>query len=181
MPPAPLTKLLLRTLAATGQRVVDFYVMLHDLKYNRGWYRQGGHANVREEQWLRDERRAKLALVRLRRSNYVIARKIGQRLVIELTDKGRQALLSQTLRSAPKAHDGSLTVVVFDVPESQRLARQQLRLMLKQGGFVKLQQSVWVSERDCYGLVSDFVKRIKAARWVNVFRGYDFLHLPEKQ
>ena len=179
MTAVPLTKLLLRTLAATGQGAVYFFTMLHDLKHHRSLYLQGGHANVVEEKRLRHEYYAKLALARLRRSNYVTARKIGRRLIVELTDKGRQALLTHTMRSSPKRNDGSMTVVVFDVPESERFSRQQLRLLLKQGGFTKLQQSVWVSPVDCYANVVEFVRTVKISRWVNVFRGRDFLQRPK--
>lgn len=180
LPTRPTTKVLLDLLSATGRGVVDFATLLYDLKYHRGAYLKGGHAYVKELQLLRDERQAKLVLKRLQERGYVRARNLGARILVTLTTKGEQATLAARLRTTPVRKDELYTVVIFDIPQSQNLARRQFRWLLRQGGFTKLQQSVWVSPSDAYQLLAAFVKRLKLEPWVNVFYARTFLHLPKQ-
>jgi DNA-binding transcriptional regulator PaaX len=170
----PLTKVLLSLLAGTAGVMVDYCALLHALRYHRGTYLHGGLDAVRELARLRGKRDARNALRQLQASSYVKARVIGTRLMVTLTAKGRATALAARLRSAPKRADGLATVVVFDVPQSQNTARRRFRLLLRQGEFVKLQQSVWVSRRDTYALLREFIREAKLVAWVTVFRANDF-------
>lgn len=87
------------------------------------------------------------------------------------------ATLAIKLKQTPRSVRG-YTVVIFDIPQSENTARRQLRLLLRQGGFYKLQQSVWASSNDNYELLADFIKHLKLQQWVNLFRGSNFLYLP---
>lgn len=176
MPRVPTTKLLLSLLATTGQATIDFSTMLYDLKYHRGAYVRGGHALVKEYQRFSREREARLVLGQLKRANYVKAQRIGNRLMVSLTTKGRAASLAGQLKAASPRGDKLVTVVIFDIPESQNQARRQFRLLLRQGGFTKLQQSVWVSRADTYYLLARFIKQVKLQRWVNIFHAKNFLN-----
>lgn len=174
----PATKFLLELLAQAGRAPLDFFVFLHDLKYHRAAYARGGHALVEEFKRLKDQRTALRTLTVLSHSRYLTVHRIGRRLMVTLTTKGVAATLASHLRQAPKRSDGAYTVVIFDVPESQHLARRQFRLLLRQGGFIKLQQSVWVSERDVYDMVVEFVEQVKWQPWVNVFYSSHFWRWP---
>lgn len=176
----PITKLLLELLAAAGTGTVDFYVMLHDLRFHRGAYLGGGHGYVKELQRLQNERAAKLVLKRLRERGYIRAQKLGRRLMVTLTTKGEQTTLAARLRVAPLRADRLYTVVIFDIPQSQNQTRRQFRWLLRQGGFIKLQQSVWVSRADAYQVLAAFTKRLRLEPWVNVFYARSFLNLPRR-
>ena len=173
----PLTKLILGLLAGTGKPAIDFYSMLYDMRHYHGAYLRGGHASVQELKRLRREQDAKRALRQLQYAKYVKARRIGKRLEISLTQKGLAVTLALQLKQAAKSKLG-YTVVIFDVPQSENAARRQLRLLLRQGGFTKLQQSVWISQKDVYRLLADFIKKVKLEQWVNIFYGSNLLHLP---
>jgi DNA-binding transcriptional regulator PaaX len=174
-----LTKTLLLILASFGEGAVEFSQMFYGIQRG-GWkFVQGGNAYVNELKRLRRKSVARNALESLKRSKYVKARKIGQQLIVELTDKGRAETLGQCLRSAKPQPTGTYTVIVFDIPESERANRKSLRLLLKQGGFKRLQQSVWVSDRDVHREMVGFVKRTHVQQWVNVFRASDFLLAPQ--
>ena len=175
----PVTKILLNLLAFTGRETIDFLTLLQDLHLYRGIFIRGGYEYVREFKRLQRENYARQALYNLRYSRYVIARRAGHRLMVHLTDKGKEALLSFQLRQADRRLDRRYTVVIFDIPQSARVARRQFRLLLRQGGFIKLQQSVWISQRDVYQLISDLVRHLKLESWVNVFLASNFLHLPK--
>ncbi len=171
------TKILLQCLAEVGGIGVDFFNLIYDVKFHRGWYVKGGHSYVLEMKKLQQEKYAKMTLNQLRRSNYVKASYLGNKLIVSLTAKGWNHTLATKLRYAPKSKYG-YTVVIFDVPQSQNEARRQFRLLLKQGGFIRLQQSVWISTGDNYLTLKDFIKKLKLESWVNVFYGTNFLSLP---
>lgn len=67
-----------------------------------------------------------------------------------ITDEGRNRLsqLEQLSFSRSEAHakawDKRWRIVIFDIPETQREARYQIRRLLKELGFVQLQLSVWI-------------------------------------
>lgn len=179
-PRTPLTKLLLNILANLGDSAVELGHLATALSTGYGSaYQRGGHGYVVELKQLANERRAREIVRRLQRSHYVQAKRIGQRLMITLTDKGRAATLAQELRTAPAHRPNYFTIVIFDIPESQRTARLRLRTLLKQGGFWLLQHSVWVSDRDARQMVADFVRRLKLERWVNVYHATNLLHQPK--
>jgi len=46
--------------------------------------------------------------------------------------------------------DGKWRMIIYDIPEDQRRARHLVRALIKQLGFRKLQQSVWVHPLPCF-------------------------------
>jgi DNA-binding transcriptional regulator PaaX len=175
----PLSKVLLTILTNLNEAAIDFTQLTAALQqgYGRAW-RHGGQAYVAELKALRHQQTLRQTLAQLRRAKYLKAQRIGKRLLISLTAKGMGTTLAYRLRQAKPDAAGFSTVVIFDIPVAQNWARKQFRLLLKQGGFTKLQQSVWVSRADTYDMVTAFIKQIKLQQWVNVFRAKDFLHRP---
>ena len=79
---------------------------------------------------------------------------------IELLEKGRRKVLSyqiENLKLSKGKWDGIWRVVIFDIPEKKRAARDFLRAKLRELGFFKLQKSVLVTPWECKDIV-DFVK-----------------------
>jgi len=73
-------------------------------------------------------------------------------LTLVLTDKGKQRLLKydfEKMRIPRQRWDGKWRIVIFDIPEKQREARDSLRDKLKNLGFHELQRSVFVYPLDC--------------------------------
>lgn len=88
-----------------------------------------------------------------------VKEKNGQ-IQIELLEKGKRKVLSyeiDNLKLKEENWDGLWRIVVFDIPEKKRVARDFLRAKLKELGFYKLQKSVLVTPWDCKDIV-DFVK-----------------------
>ena len=56
----------------------------------------------------------------------------------------------------PARWDGKWRVVIFDIPEKRKGARDALRWELKKLGFVELQRSVWVFPYECRDQI-DFI------------------------
>lgn len=76
---------------------------------------------------------------------------------LELTESGRlelaRTLSTDRTRRAPR-WDGRWRVLIFDIPEKRRLVRDRMRLMLKDIGFILLQDSVWAYPYDCEEIVA---------------------------
>lgn len=87
----------------------------------------------------------KTAVYRLRRQGLVkLAEKNGQRF-LEITKKGQlKALVIKAVRRSEAKWDGKWRLIVFDIPEKARIQRRQLRQLLKNNGFYKLQASVFI-------------------------------------
>jgi len=93
---------------------------------------------------------------RLKKEGLIQLCKRGDKKFFQLTKKGKAELL----KSDPKSFkikkgrwDGKWRIVIFDIKESNRGARNQLRGWLQEVGFVKLQNSVWVFPYKCDELV----------------------------
>lgn len=53
----------------------------------------------------------------------------------------------------PSRWDRKWRVLIFDIPEKKKVIRNQLTLMLRQAGFERLQDSVWVYPYDCEDII----------------------------
>ena len=97
--------------------------------------------------------RRKIAIERLARLDYIQIS--GAHLSI--TKSGQNALgkaVSNTFALLKKATwDHKWRIVVFDIPEDDKLLRNRVRNILKRAGFFRLQQSVWVFPHECNELV----------------------------
>jgi hypothetical protein len=67
------------------------------------------------------------------------------RKLLKLTPKGEiQILIAKSRFPQPQKWDGKWRVVFFDIPEDNKVERQQLRRLLLKNGFKKLQASVYI-------------------------------------
>ncbi len=72
---------------------------------------------------------------------------------IRVSAKGEAAV--ETLK---RVKDGKWRMIIFDIPESQRTVRDYLRTKIKQLGFKKWQNSIWVTP---YKLPPDVAEELK--------------------
>ncbi len=81
---------------------------------------------------------------------------------VHLTAKGKavmeQAMFEQYEIPEPAFWDGKWRVLAFDINERRRRSRDQLRRLLKNAGFVRIQDSVWVHPYPC----DEFLSLIRA-------------------
>jgi DNA-binding transcriptional regulator PaaX len=78
---------------------------------------------------------------------------------LRITEKGRKELAFEQAKIAlltrkKKRWDGRWRMVVFDVPEPRRRVRTRLRGIMREIGFARLQDSVWVYPYDCEDLIA---------------------------
>ncbi len=76
---------------------------------------------------------------------------------LEVTNKGKKLLLKYELeglnQNKPPKWDKKYRVIIFDISEERRGARDRLRITIRGLGFVQLQQSVWVYPYPCQDII----------------------------
>lgn len=91
-----------------------------------------------------------------------IYRLLGQELA-EVSGSGKEKVFSlseegkKSVQKANPKKDGVWKIIIFDVPESKRFVRNFIRARLKNLGFKKWQNSIWVSP---YALDEDLEKEL---------------------
>ena len=89
----------------------------------------------------------------LKRKGYLNIERKNKQIYISLTKQGKEKagkyLIDDLEIKKPKKWDGKWRIVIFDIPNLARNKREALRGKLKELGFYKFQQSVWIHPHDC--------------------------------
>ena len=103
--------------------------------------------------------KARTAAGRLSQKGFVRFIDIGGKKHIEITEAGRRffdleaaKLEARTRRKSRR--DQRYRMVIFDVPEKRKADRERLRLLMRELGFLRLQDSVWMTPYECEELVT---------------------------
>lgn len=96
----------------------------------------------------------------LRRKKLIEYKDIGKKTFISLTENGKKQILKYDFEEMKiektSRWDGKWHLVMFDIPQSKKNARDALRLKLLDLGFLKFNNSVWLYPYECKKEV-DFV------------------------
>ena|SRR3989344_4591614 len=103
----------------------------------------------------------------LRQKGYIETPKDGRKILLKLTDKGKQELILKKLLE-DENWDGKWRIVIFDIPEKHRKLRNSLRIQLRQWQFQPWQKSVWASKKNVSEEIRKFVKDVGISDWVKV-------------
>lgn len=100
------------------------------------------------------EERIRKGLYRLRHRKLITyQRKKNKTIELHLTAKGMRYYKKLKLRTlripVPVRWDGKWHMILFDIPEKNRLLRDVFRNRLRQLGFFRIQKSVWVHPFEC--------------------------------
>lgn len=94
--------------------------------------------------------------------------KEGER--VHLTEAGEKMFELEfkkaELKKEKRKWDGQWRVVIFDIPEARRRMRDQLRSLMKEIGFYRIQDSVWVFPYDCEDLLTLIKVELKSGKGV---------------
>lgn len=144
------------------EKSVDGYVRFDDFINNPGRYAYGAG-------WEYPLKKSEIsrALKRLR-ENGLVDLIDDNELILRLTDKGKEKAVLANLLLEDEKWDGKWRIVIWDIPEKRRVARDFLRSKLKGWGFIPWQQSVWVTKKNCTKPLRDFIKQVGIKDWVRV-------------
>jgi DNA-binding transcriptional regulator PaaX len=105
----------------------------------------------------------KRTIYRLKKEELLEIKKKGRNRIIKITKKGEKQVLKYKLEKLqvkkPRVWDRKWRIVIFDIPEKKRIARDVLREKLISLGFVKIQRSVFIHPYDCKKEI-DFIKEV---------------------
>lgn len=108
--------------------------------------------------------RLKTALKRLHKQKMInFSEKPDGAIKLELIKGGHRRVLQYKFEEmkikTPQKWDGLWRIVIFDIPDKKKQARESLRTKLKTLGFYKFQKSVFVHPYDCKNEI-DFIKEL---------------------
>lgn len=93
-------------------------------------------------------------LKRLRKQKVVRFKTVGDKTIIELTNKGKKKILKYSLEEMeikrPKIWDRKWRLIIYDVPNSKRYAAGSFSDMLESLGMYRLQKSVFIYPFPCH-------------------------------
>lgn len=91
-------------------------------------------------------------------------------ITLTLTDKGKMKALTYKFESMKlekkKDWDGKWRIVMFDIPEKQRIARDVFRSKIKSIGFYELQHSVFAFPYECENEIEYIIETYKLTKWI---------------
>lgn len=94
----------------------------------------------------------------LEKQGYIQRYKKDKKTIIKLTKMGEQRALhyltGEFKIQKPKLWDKKWRIVIFDIPENKKIAREVVRENLQRLGFYQLQKSVFVYPYECQELVA---------------------------
>lgn len=142
------------------EKALEGYIQFEDFAYNPHKYLYGYPKNLNKSSLLR--------IIRRLRQNGLIELSNNENIEIKLTDKGRDRAVWERIKQEESKWDGKWRLVIFDIPEKRRQARDILRSKLKEWGFVPWQKSVWACKKDCTQPLRNFITQIGIEDWVMV-------------
>ncbi len=84
-----------------------------------------------------------------------------------ITNKAKIVLLEKIAKNIPK--DKKIYIISFDIPEKMRRNRNLFRRSIKRLGFVELQKSLWVSNKNYGEMIDMLTKEYKVEEYVVYF------------
>lgn len=120
---------------------------------------------LKKKQW-------RAVVKRLKGQGLIEDRKLGDRVVLRLTDEGIRRIWIRRIQMARASSTATdLCFVIFDVPEKEKVARDTFRYFLKSCNFKLVQRSVWACPSSIVPELVAFVKYLNLQRWVRVIKG----------
>ncbi len=109
---------------------------------------------------------------RFQKSELIAVREQNGQTVIEISEKGKAKLLKYDFDNLTlkKKRDGKSRVVIFDIPNTKKASRDIFRRKIEGLGFIKLQESVFVSAYPCREEIEFIVNFLFIEKYVSLFQ-----------
>lgn len=115
--------------------------------------------------------------LRLRRQKLIDFTEKDDKFSIVLTENGKEVFLRFNYEDLkikiPKIWDRNFRVIIFDVPETRRSARDSLREKMKELGCVRFNDSVWVYPYPCQEEIDFIANYWKIGKYVHFILASD--------
>lgn len=143
------------------------------------------YKEFQKEKWREARRRGALSatIKRLERQELVSWQEKNGETILTLTEEGKKKVLRyniDNLKIKNTKRDGWLRVIVFDIPENKKVAREMFREKLKEMGLVRLQRSVFVTPYDCKNEIDFLAHMFEVASHVHYILAKNISNLEVK-
>jgi DNA-binding transcriptional regulator PaaX len=119
----------------------------------------------------KDRRMFNNAIYRLKKQRMVKMYYKDGKEMIEITEKGKKRLLKYEFDDMkikkPKKWDGLWRIVIFDIPEKRKKARNAINLKLKELGFYPIQKSTFIFPYECRNEIDFVAEHFFARKYIN--------------
>ena len=107
----------------------------------------------------------------LKKKNYIKAKNLESKNAVIITKKGISKALKASFKfeDKRKRKDGKWIMIIFDIPQSHRKARDLLRVILVNLGYKMFQQSVWISPYDIAEKTEKLLQSYSLDGYVKIF------------
>ncbi len=107
----------------------------------------------------------------LKRKNYIRVQSLGGKKAMMLTKEGFSKALKASFvaEDKKKRADKKWIMVIFDVPQKHRKARNLLKSILQNLGYKLLQQSVWVNPYDVFEKTEIIFRLHSLDKYIKIF------------
>ncbi len=107
----------------------------------------------------------------LKKNNYIKVKNLEGKKAIMITKKGLSKVLKASfkLEDQKKREDGKWVMIVFDIPQARRKARNLLRSVLLNLGYKMFQQSVWVTPYNVSEKTEKLLQRYSLDKYIKIF------------
>ncbi len=120
--------------------------------------------------WKREQYQQNRAIKLLKEKKLLKIKRIGDDYEAKFTSEGEMEYFRLKVLSADLLPDDEVTMVVFDIPETQSKIRKQLRRFLESACFMPIQKSVWISQYDAGEFLTKMFNIKTKNGWIQVFR-----------
>ena len=113
------------------------------------------------------EKKAYWAAYNLKRRGYMQSIKKKNKIAYKLTKKGKRSATQLAINKMiqNKNWDKKWRILIFDIPETRRSFRDNLRKSLIDIGFYQLQKSVWIFPYDVKDYLYDIIPGFREGDW----------------
>ncbi|MBU0540666.1 hypothetical protein KKF59_02075 [Patescibacteria group bacterium] len=130
-----------------------------------------GYPFIKEIEFERERAKMRAAMFRLKKRRAIIETKKRRQRSFQLSLLGEKIINAKKQLTPPELPNNRITIVSFDIPETERKARQIFRRSLKAAGFIKLHDSCWISTKAWAPLLANLIEESDLGDWVSVLEG----------
>jgi len=112
------------------------------------------------------------AVMRVAQQGWIETRRKGDKSYYALTERGRQRMeeaAERIYKYKREQWDGQWRMLVYNVPESKRELRSQLRQELKWLGWGALSNSLWITPNKILDITQEHLRSYRINRYVEIF------------
>jgi len=142
------------------------------LSFTRSVYKQKRILNIAHKEWKNLDRHYLRTIINEFKYHRLVAYKESPdgTIAIVLTERGEKYALRYKLDEitipTPSHWDGRWRIVMFDIPEKYRFARDSLRNKLNEIGFREVQKSVFIHPYPCHDEIDFIVEVFEIRKYV---------------